>query len=202
MRDNPSYRLLIEGFANPVTRSKNEPSELLSLATARAKEIENRFVRDGIARHRLIATGVGGIKNTDRGKTQQAKNRRVTMSIIRPDDGRLYRINFEDEWATVTGAALYAQQQSDSMQTIVAVASYIRDNPNSRVLIQGYETPAESRVKRTTPISRQRANEVVRLLRKEIALEGMRDFPFIISASANVEEPAVEILILDAPSAP
>jgi outer membrane protein OmpA-like peptidoglycan-associated protein len=202
MRDNPSYRLLIEGFANPTSGSKSEAAELLRLSTLRAREIESRFVRDGVARYRFITVGLGGVDHPDRSAIQQAKNRRVTMSIIRPNNGKLYRINFEPGWAAVTGAPLFAQAQIDSLQTILTITSYVKTNPNCRVLVQGYETPAESKVKRNTPISQQRANELARLLRKEFEREGIRNFQFIVSASANVEEPAGEIMILDMPRVP
>ncbi|MDR2509948.1 MAG: OmpA family protein [Spirochaetaceae bacterium] len=196
LQDNPGYRLLIEGFANPVTGTKLEEKELFRLSTERAKEVENKFVRDGIGRERLIAVGEGGINDVyNRSQLQQAKNRRVQMTLIKSQTPS-YRINFREEYAALVGRQFFAQEQIEALQQIRNAVDRIKANPKSRVLIQGFETFQEQRMRRSAPISKQRADELARLLRRELDKEGIGYVTIFVVTSGNVHEAAAEIMIL------
>ncbi|MDR0526228.1 MAG: OmpA family protein [Spirochaetaceae bacterium] len=194
MQDNPEYRLLIEGFANPVTGSVLEEGELYRLSLLRAQEAEARFVRDGISPNRLITVGEGGISNPyDNSRIQQAKNRRVQMTVIKPQGNRTYTVKFEQNYAAVTSRDFYIREQLAALEQLRDAVDYIKANPDVRVLVQGFELPREQR---RAPISKQRADEVTRLLRRELRREGVNNPKFIVIASGNVQESAAEVMIL------
>lgn len=194
MQDNPDYRLLIEGFANPVSGVDSEKDELLRLSVLRAKEVESRFIRDGISPDRLITVGAGGISNPyDNSRLQQAKNRRAQMTIIKPEGNKTYLVKFERNFAALTSREFYIREQLAALEQLREVVNYIKENPNARVLVQGFEQPNEAR---RTPISKQRADEVGRLLRRELRREGVTSARFIMVASSNVKDSAAEVMIL------
>jgi outer membrane protein OmpA-like peptidoglycan-associated protein len=197
LRDTPTCKLLIEGFANPVSGTKAEVAELIRLSRLRAMETENRFVRDGIERSRFVSIGQGGIGASGNNESRSAQNRRVTMTVIRDDNSKRFRINFENEYAIIAGRTFFAQPQIDALQTILAVTEYVKANPGSRILIEGYETTDESKVKRSGPISKMRAKETERLLRKEFAREEITDFHFVIFENVGIGDCASEIIILN-----
>jgi outer membrane protein OmpA-like peptidoglycan-associated protein len=60
--DNPKYRILIDGHANPVKGTPSEENESLKpLSERRAEAVANFLVEYfRVARHRLIITGAGG----------------------------------------------------------------------------------------------------------------------------------------------
>jgi len=78
--ENPGYRILIDGHANPVLRTTREERNILSsLSLQRATAVANYLVEFfGIGRQRLILTGNGG-RLAGNNATQ---NRRVSLFII------------------------------------------------------------------------------------------------------------------------
>jgi len=60
--DNPKYRILIDGHANPVKRTSSEENESLKPLSERRAEAVADFLVEyfRVARHRLIITGAGG----------------------------------------------------------------------------------------------------------------------------------------------
>ena len=196
LQDNPNYRMLIEGFANPVTGTKAEEVELQRLSTERAKETENKFVRDGISRSRFVSLGEGGISDPyDKSALQQAKNRRVQMTVIN-ENSPAFRVNFRTEYAVIVARQFYAQEQIDALQQIRRATEYIKSNPNTRVLVQGFEASQEVGVQRSAPISKQRADEVARLLRRELENEGIGNVKIAVVTNTNERDTAAEILML------
>jgi len=85
--ENPQYRILIDGHANPVLKtSKEETMTLLPLSLERAKAVANYLVEKyKIDRQRLILTGAGGRYASG---SDAAQNRRVNIFII-TDRGKL-----------------------------------------------------------------------------------------------------------------
>ncbi|MDR0524264.1 MAG: OmpA family protein [Spirochaetaceae bacterium] len=82
--DNPQYRILIDGHANPVQGGREEEAGTLRplserRASAAADFLVNYYKVD---RKRLILTGAGG--GYPFGDNNQARNRRVSFFIITP----------------------------------------------------------------------------------------------------------------------
>jgi len=79
--ENPQYRILIDGHANPVLRTSREETEtLIPLSLQRATAVANYLVESfRLDRQRLILTGAGGryVLGND-----SAQNRRVSFFII------------------------------------------------------------------------------------------------------------------------
>jgi hypothetical protein len=83
---NPSYRLLIEGFANPVLGTgEEEQEELKPLSERRAEYIADLLIFCGVSPDRLIKVGEGGARvvapREDRDHWEQ--NRRVELRFLR-----------------------------------------------------------------------------------------------------------------------
>lgn len=82
--DNPQYRILIDGHANPVSGTTSEESGTLKplserRASAAADFLVNYYKVD---RRRLILTGAGG--GYPFGDSNQSRNRRVSFFVITP----------------------------------------------------------------------------------------------------------------------
>ena len=79
--DNPQYRLLIDGHANPVLKTSREETEALTpLSLQRARAVANYLVElYKIDRQRLILSGAGGRYSSG---NDAAQNRRVSFFII------------------------------------------------------------------------------------------------------------------------
>jgi outer membrane protein OmpA-like peptidoglycan-associated protein len=82
--DNPKYRLLVDGHANPVLgTSEEEEKSLKPLSEQRAKQAADFLVTYyKIDRRRIILTGAGGIYPF--GDKDPSHNRRVSFFIVQP----------------------------------------------------------------------------------------------------------------------
>ncbi|MDR2518919.1 MAG: OmpA family protein [Spirochaetaceae bacterium] len=81
LSEHPEYRVLLDGYANPVEGTEVEDrNELRPLSRQRAEKVAETLVNAGIDRRRLIIAGSGGLRS-DRDNRQ--KNRRVELTIIK-----------------------------------------------------------------------------------------------------------------------
>ena len=82
--NNPQYRVLIDGHANPVQRTAREETEsLLPLSVRRATAVADALVElFRIERRRIIITGAGGRYAAG---SDGAQNRRVSFFLITPN---------------------------------------------------------------------------------------------------------------------
>jgi len=80
--DNPKYRILIDGHANPVQGTSREENESLKPLSERRAEAAAAFLVEyfSVARHRLILTGAGG--RYPSGTDDPSLNRRVGFIVI------------------------------------------------------------------------------------------------------------------------
>ncbi|MDR0561755.1 MAG: OmpA family protein [Spirochaetaceae bacterium] len=81
--DNPQYRILIDGQANPVAKTSQEESGTLRPLSERRANAAADFLVNyyKVDRRRLILTGAGGVYAQSGGTSQ---NRRVNFFIITP----------------------------------------------------------------------------------------------------------------------
>lgn len=80
------YRIVVEGHANPVTRTvQEEEQELQPLSEARAAAVLEKLVEFGVDRGRLSSVGKGGTQPVVRyeDRTDWWKNRRVEFILIK-----------------------------------------------------------------------------------------------------------------------
>ncbi|MDR2481633.1 MAG: OmpA family protein [Spirochaetaceae bacterium] len=83
--DNPQYRILIDGHANPVEKTNTEEADSLRPLSLRRAEIAADFLvmYYGVDRRRLIISGAGGLYPF--GDTNDPSlNRRVGFFIVTP----------------------------------------------------------------------------------------------------------------------
>jgi len=82
--DNPKYRILVDGHANPVEKTYSEESKSLKpLSEQRAEAAANFLVEYfRVERHRIIITGAGGRYPMD--TDDPSSNRRVRFLAIVP----------------------------------------------------------------------------------------------------------------------
>ncbi|GHV79741.1 hypothetical protein AGMMS49944_15320 [Spirochaetia bacterium] len=79
--ENPRFRLRVEGYANPVLKTRAESiNELVPISRSRAQVVADWLVRQGIVRDRLVVLANGGNNSYPKGGAQ---NRRVDLHVIR-----------------------------------------------------------------------------------------------------------------------
>jgi outer membrane protein OmpA-like peptidoglycan-associated protein len=80
LKAHPEYRLLVEGHANPTTRTDEEERfELVPLSRQRAETVADALVREGVDRKQLIIAGSGGVNSNTSDENQ---NRRVDLTLM------------------------------------------------------------------------------------------------------------------------
>jgi len=82
--DNPRYRILIDGHANPVEKTFDEENKSLKPLSERRAEAAANFLVEyfRVERHRIIITGAGG--RYPLGTNDPSFNRRVRFLAILP----------------------------------------------------------------------------------------------------------------------
>jgi outer membrane protein OmpA-like peptidoglycan-associated protein len=81
LSEHPEYRVLLDGYANPVEGTEVEDrNELRPLSRQRAEKVAETLVGAGVDRRRLIIAGSGGLRSDSDNKQ---KNRRVELTIIK-----------------------------------------------------------------------------------------------------------------------
>lgn len=86
LKQNPEYRLLVMGHANPVINTRTEEREILNpLSVKRAEQVANLLITYGVSRERLVITGSGGTKTLvpREDRSNWDLNRRVEFTLIR-----------------------------------------------------------------------------------------------------------------------
>ena len=87
LRENPDYRVRLEGHANPVTRVPGEIEELLILSQARANEVARQLTLRGVADEQIIVIAYGGERIVAAAEDHDHwnMNRRVEIIVIQVD---------------------------------------------------------------------------------------------------------------------
>jgi hypothetical protein len=85
LRDNPGYRVRIEGHANPVTPDTNETGELMSLSAMRANTVAAQLRAKGVKDEQIIIIASGGTRTVTTDHDIWNRNRRVELMIIQLD---------------------------------------------------------------------------------------------------------------------
>jgi outer membrane protein OmpA-like peptidoglycan-associated protein len=82
--ENPDYRILIDGHANPVEKTSKEETGSLRPLSARRAEATAHFLVTyyGVDRRRLVLTGAGG--RYPFGDVDISLNRRVSFFVVPP----------------------------------------------------------------------------------------------------------------------
>ncbi|MCL2804372.1 MAG: OmpA family protein [Treponema sp.] len=85
LRENPEYRVRIEGHANPFTINRSEADDLMALSMMRANTVAQELRSRGVSDDQIVVVGFGGTRTATSDWDVRNRNRRVEMMIIQLD---------------------------------------------------------------------------------------------------------------------
>jgi|GEM_PF-556285 len=85
LRENPDFRVRLEGHANPYTINKSEEEDLLALSAMRAETIAQQLKERGVREEQMVIVSFGGTRNATSEWDIRNRNRRVEIMIIQID---------------------------------------------------------------------------------------------------------------------
>jgi outer membrane protein OmpA-like peptidoglycan-associated protein len=85
LKENPNFRVRVEGNANPVTNDPNEPDVLMALGAERAHEVAGQLRARGVNEEQMIVVSFGGTRTVTHEHETWNRNRRVELIIIQLD---------------------------------------------------------------------------------------------------------------------
>jgi hypothetical protein len=85
LRENPDFRVRIEGHANPATPDSDEANELMALSAMRAYGVSAQLRAKGVRDDQIVIIAYGGTRSVTRDHDISNRNRRVELMIIQID---------------------------------------------------------------------------------------------------------------------
>jgi hypothetical protein len=85
LKDNPDYRVRIEGHANPYTINRSEAEDLMALSIMRADVVAQQLRDRGVSDSQMIIIAFGGTRNATNEWDVRNRNRRVELMIFQFD---------------------------------------------------------------------------------------------------------------------
>ena len=85
LKENPDFRVRVEGHANPVTTDPNEADELMALSAMRANNIAEELRKRGVPDDQMIIVSFGGTRTVTSDHDIWNRNRRVELIVIKVD---------------------------------------------------------------------------------------------------------------------
>lgn len=86
LKENPNYRVRIEGHANPYTISNSEIDDLMALSSMRADAVSDKLREKGVSEEQMVIVGFGGTRTATSDFDIRNRNRRVEMITIMFDE--------------------------------------------------------------------------------------------------------------------
>ena len=85
LKENPDYRVRIEGHANPYTVNVSEADDLMALSALRSDTIAQKLRERGVNDDQMVVVAFGGTRNATSEWDVRNRNRRVELMIIQID---------------------------------------------------------------------------------------------------------------------
>ena len=85
LKDNPNYRVRIEGHANPHTINHSEIEDLMALSVMRAEVVAGELKKRGVDEKQIVTISYGGSRTVTNEWDIRNRNRRVEMIITQVD---------------------------------------------------------------------------------------------------------------------
>jgi hypothetical protein len=82
LKENPDFRVRIEGHANPVTSDPNEADELMALSAMRSNAIAEQLRARGVNDEQMVIIAFGGTRTVTSDQDIWNRNRRVELIVI------------------------------------------------------------------------------------------------------------------------
>ena len=86
LKENPNYRVRLEGHANPHTINHSEIEELMVLSAMRADVVAQQLRARGVNEEQIVMIHFGGSRTATNEWDVRNRNRRVELIIIQIDD--------------------------------------------------------------------------------------------------------------------
>ena len=85
LKDNPDFRVRIEGHANPFTINVSEADDLMALSAMRSDTIAEQLRERGVSDDQMVVVAFGGTRSATSEWDIRNRNRRVELMIIQID---------------------------------------------------------------------------------------------------------------------
>jgi len=85
LKENPDFRVRIEGHANPFTINLSEADDLMALSAMRSEEIAAQLRERGVREEQMVIIAFGGTREATSEWDIRNRNRRVELMIIQID---------------------------------------------------------------------------------------------------------------------
>jgi hypothetical protein len=85
LKENPNFRVRLEGNANPVTNAPGEADVLMALGAQRANEVAGQLRARGVSEEQMVIISFGGTRTVTHEHEIWNRNRRVELIIIQLD---------------------------------------------------------------------------------------------------------------------
>ena len=85
LNDNPTFRVRIEGHANPITINHSEADELMALSAMRSSQVHDQLIARGVKEEQMVIVSFGGTRTVTSTYDIANRNRRVELIIIEVD---------------------------------------------------------------------------------------------------------------------
>ena len=85
LKENPDFRVRIEGHVNPYTTTHYELDDLMALSTMRANAVAEQLRQKGVSDEQMVIVGFGGTRTATNEWDVRNRNRRVELMIIQVD---------------------------------------------------------------------------------------------------------------------
>jgi len=82
LKENPDFRVRIEGHANPVTTDPHEADELMTLSSLRANVVAEQLKAKGVNEDQMVVIAFGGTRTVTSDHDIWNRNRRVELIVI------------------------------------------------------------------------------------------------------------------------
>jgi flagellar motor protein MotB len=85
LKDNPDYRVRLEGHANPFTINHSEAEDLMALSALRSNTVAEQLRQRGVSDDQMVLIAYGGTRNATSEWDIRNRNRRVELMVIQID---------------------------------------------------------------------------------------------------------------------
>jgi flagellar motor protein MotB len=85
LKDNPDYRVRLEGHANPYTINHSEAEDLMALSALRSNTVAEQLRQRGVSDDQMVLIAYGGTRNATSEWDIRNRNRRVELMVIQVD---------------------------------------------------------------------------------------------------------------------
>jgi len=85
LKDNPDYRVRLEGHANPYTINHSEAEDLMALSAVRSNTVAEQLRQRGVSDDQMVLIAYGGTRNATSEWDIRNRNRRVELMVIQVD---------------------------------------------------------------------------------------------------------------------